>query len=89
MALIREFGIGFNPNIGPEAPLSDVNAFERQLGVHLSIGKKHGIFGKKLPKDELQKYHIDIFLSVSNIQIGEQLLTLDREKILIPSLRKL
>jgi aminopeptidase len=49
-ALVRELGIGFNPAISHNNPLSDVNGHERHLGVHLSIGKKHGIFSKKFPK---------------------------------------
>lgn len=68
---VREIGIGLNHAISRSKPLSDVNYFERQYGIHLSLGKKHGIYGKKLPKEELQRFHIDVFLDVKNIRIGE------------------
>jgi aminopeptidase len=68
--LVREIGVGFNPAISRETPLSDVNAYERQLGMHLSLGKKHGIFAKKFPKTEVQKYHIDVFLEVGRLEFG-------------------
>ena len=70
--LVREIGVGFNPAISQETPLSDVNAYERQYGMHLSLGKKHGIFGKKLPKIEVQKYHIDVFLEVERLEFGDE-----------------
>ena len=70
--MVREIGVGFNPAISRHTPLSDVNAYERQLGMHLSLGKKHGIFMKKLPKTELQKYHIDVFLEIESLVIGTE-----------------
>lgn len=80
--MVRELGIGFNPEISPERPISDVNSFERQLGVHLSLGKKHGIFGKKLPKTDLQKYHIDVFLDSKALDFSGRILRFSTEKIL-------
>lgn len=80
--LVRELGIGFNTEISGTAPMSDVNAFERQLGVHLSLGKKHGIFGKKLPKTELQKYHIDVFLNIDYLDFSGQKVVFNQENIL-------
>lgn len=81
-ALVREFGIGYNPAISTQNRLSDVNGHERHLGVHLSIGKKHGIFAKKFPKNILQKFHIDIFLEVDYLQFGSTILDFDMQKIL-------
>lgn len=46
-AWIRELGIGLNPFLGKLRPVSDVTAFERQFGVHLSVGKRHPLFPKK------------------------------------------
>jgi aminopeptidase len=83
IALVRELGIGYNPHVGRHAILGDVNAYERQLGVHLSIGKKHGIFGKKLPKTDIQKYHIDIFLEVRSLHLDEAVVAFDSKKILV------
>jgi len=80
--LVRELGIGFNAEISGTAPMSDVNAFERQLGTHLSLGKKHGIFGKKLPKTELQKYHIDVFLDTEYLDFSGKKVYFSKEHIL-------
>ena len=60
--MVRELGLGLNTAITTKTPLSDINFYERKIGVHLSLGKKHGIFGKKLPKTMTQRYHIDVFL---------------------------
>ncbi len=81
--MIRELGIGMNPEISIDKPMSDVNAFERILGVHLSLGKKHGIFGKKLPKTDIQKYHIDVFLDTEHLDFSGKMVRFDREKLLV------
>jgi hypothetical protein len=46
--IVRELGIGLNPHIGRGLgnTLGDVTAFERQRGVHLSLGKRHPLFPK-------------------------------------------
>ena len=69
--MVREIGIGLNRAISRNRALSDVNYFERQFGMHLSLGKKHGIYGKKLPKEMIQRFHIDIFLDVTKLRIGD------------------
>jgi hypothetical protein len=48
-AIIRELGLGINPFVGRGATLHDVTAFERQLGVHVSMGKRHPLFVKVKP----------------------------------------
>lgn len=69
--MVRELGFGLNPSISTTTPLSDINFYERKLGVHLSLGKKHGIYGKKLPKTEVQRFHIDVFVALWSVYIGE------------------
>lgn len=59
--MVRELWFWLNPNIDFENILSDVNPFERLEGFHISLGKKHNIYRKKLHKDVVQRYHIDIF----------------------------
>jgi hypothetical protein len=49
--------------------LQDINYHERKLGIHLSLGKKHGIYAKKLPKTEVQRFHIDVFLALDTVHI--------------------
>lgn len=70
--MIREFGLGLNPGVTRENPLSDINFYERKIGVHLSLGKKHGIYGKKLPKGMIQRYHIDVFIDLGTVYMGEE-----------------
>jgi aminopeptidase len=54
--VVREIGIGLNPHLGrgQDQFLTDVTSFERQRGVHLSLGKRHPLFVKKasLPTPE-------------------------------------
>lgn len=69
--LVRELWFGLNPAISTATPLRDINFHERKLWVHLSLGKKHGIYGKKLPKTEVQRFHIDVFIAVESVYIGE------------------
>ncbi|GAB0174712.1 MAG: hypothetical protein HHAS10_05910 [Candidatus Altimarinota bacterium] len=69
--MVRELGYGLNPAMNKENPLSDINFYERKVGVHLSLGKKHGIYGKKLPKSETQRFHIDVFVDLESVIIGD------------------
>lgn len=70
--MVRELGFGLNPAITTATPLRDINFHERKLWVHLSLGKKHGIYGKKLPKTEVQRFHIDVFVSLDTVFIDDE-----------------
>ena len=70
--MVRELGFGLNPALSKATPLSDINFYERKLWVHLSLGKKHGIYGKKLPKTEMQRFHIDVFIALKWVDIAGQ-----------------
>lgn len=70
--MVRELGFGLNPAITSTTPLRDINFHERKTGVHLSLGKKHGIYGKKLPKTEVQRFHIDVFVALEWVYIGDE-----------------
>lgn len=72
--MIRELWFWLNRAINFEKTLSDVNAFERMSGFHISLWKKHNIYRKKLHKDIVQRYHIDIFPDVSQIYIDDALI---------------
>lgn len=67
--LVREFGLGLNPAMGPHRTLSDITAFERQLGLHLSLGEKHGIYKKPGFNPKKTHYHIDVFVAAETIEI--------------------
>lgn len=77
--MMRELGFWLNRAITFENILSDVNAFERLSGFHLSLWKKHGVYRKKMPKEEIQRYHIDVFPDVEQIFVDEKLV-FEREK---------
>lgn len=70
--LVRELGFGLNPAMGKDRMIPDINAFERQQGVHLSIGAKHAIYAKPGLSRKHGRYHVDIFVDVTTITIDEK-----------------
>ncbi len=66
---VRELGFGMNRGISKEKQLSDIGAYERVTWFHMSLGKKHQIYRKKIHKSVSQRYHIDIFPHVDTISI--------------------
>lgn len=77
--MMRELWFWLNRAITWEKTLTDVNQFERISWFHLSLWKKHNIYRKKLHKDIIQRYHIDIFPNVKEIYIDDELI-FDSEK---------
>ncbi len=59
--LIREIGFGLNRAITRERYLQDITAFERILGMHLSMGEKHSVFKKAGITTHKTKFHVDLF----------------------------
>jgi aminopeptidase len=70
--MVRELWMWLNPAITNTTSLSDINFYERKTGIHLSLWKKHGIYGKKLPKTEMQRFHIDVFVALDMVFIDEK-----------------
>eukprot|EP00759_Apiculatamorpha_spiralis_P038677 PhF_6_TR37777/c0_g1_i1/m.56239 len=69
-AWIREFGIGLNSAIGKgNRLLSEPTAFERQRGLHISMGKKHNLFRKRNMTRKEGKYHIDLYMDLETIEV--------------------
>lgn len=77
--MMRELGFWLNKAINFENILSDINAFERLSGFHLSLWKKHGVYRKKMPKEVVQRYHIDVFPDVEKIFMDDELI-FEKEK---------
>ena len=72
-ALVRELGFGLNPAFGKQAYVEDVTAFERQLGVHLSIGEKHSVYQKaSVKKRDKTRFHVDVFVDVERVVLGDE-----------------
>lgn len=79
---LRELWFGLNNWITWEKPLSDVNAFERIAGFHMSLWKKHWIYRKKFWRKITQRFHIDIFVDTDKIFFDEKLI-FENEKFVI------
>lgn len=72
--MMRELWFWLNRAITREKTLTDVNHFERISGFHLSLWKKHNIYRKKIDKNFVQRYHIDVFPEVSQIYIDDEII---------------
>lgn len=74
---VREFGVGTNRHIPRMSRLGDPIAYERQEGLHFSLGMKHGIYEKKLwpkyGKKFYQRYHIDVYVNMDKMFIDSEL----------------
>lgn len=66
-AIVREIGFGLNRAITKERYLEDITAFERILGLHFSLGEKHGTYKKDGINVQKSKYHIDVFPVVDEV----------------------
>lgn len=80
--MFRELGFWLNNWITRDKPLADVNAYERIAWFHVSLWKKHQIYRKKLHKDIVQRYHIDIFPDIKEIYIDDKLVFENNEYVL-------
>ena len=74
---VREFGLGLNRFIKRFARIGDPISYERQEGLHFSLGMKHGMYQKKLwpvyGKKFNQKYHVDVYVNVDKIYFDDEL----------------
>ena len=68
--VVREIGFGLNEAFGKNGYVTDVTAFERQSGLHLSIGEKHSVYHPKpeLKKRDHARYHVDVFVDVKRVE---------------------
>jgi leucyl aminopeptidase (aminopeptidase T) len=76
VAVVREFGLGLNRAMGKHRLVSDITAFERQQGLHFSIGAKHTVYAKTGLHRKHGRYHVDVFIDVETIEVdGKALYT--------------
>jgi aminopeptidase len=66
--LIREIGFGLNRAITKDKPLGDITAFERTIGLHLSLGHKHSVYKKPGIQTHKARFHIDLFIVIDKIE---------------------
>lgn len=72
--LIREIGFGLNRAITRERYLEDITAFERILGLHLSLGEKHSVYKKEGITTHKTKFHVDLFPFVERVYVDDELI---------------
>jgi leucyl aminopeptidase (aminopeptidase T) len=69
---VRELGLGLNRAFSRENTVSDMGTFERMCGIHLSLGAKHGIYGKEGFKRNSGKFHIDVMLDTTTFDVDDK-----------------
>ena len=65
--IMREIGFGMNRAITREKYLNDITAFERILGLHVSLGEKHTIYKKEGITAKKTRFHVDLFLDTTTV----------------------
>lgn len=74
---IRELGFGLNRAFSKTRTVADTGTYERMCGVHLSLGAKHGIYGKPGFKRRDGRYHVDVFADTHTFKLGDQVVYRD------------
>ena len=77
--LVREFGLGLNRAMDKHRIVNDITAFERQKGLHLSLGAKHAMYAKPGLSRKHGRYHVDIFVDAKRITVDETIIYQDGE----------
>ena len=74
---VRELGFGLNRGMSKTKIVSDIGSYERMCGVHLSLGRKHGMYAKPGFKRGDGKFHIDIFVDTTTVVVDDEVLFKD------------
>jgi aminopeptidase len=74
---LRELGFGMNRAFSKERRVSDVGAFERVCGVHLSLGARHGVYKKPHLNPREVRYHVDSFVVTDEVLLDDQVVFAD------------
>lgn len=74
---VRELGFGLNRALTKSATVSDTGTYERMCGVHLSLGRKHGMYGKPGFKRGAGKFHIDVFIDTTTVTLDKEVIFKD------------
>ncbi len=75
--IIREIGFGLNRAMRKDIPLGDITAFERIVGVHLSLGEKHSVYKKEGISAHKSRFHVDLFLATNEVKINDDIIFID------------
>lgn len=74
---LRELGFGMNRAFSRERRVSDVGAFERVCGVHLSLGARHGVYKKPHLNPREVRYHVDCFVVTDRVLLDDEVVFAD------------
>ena len=74
---VRELGFGMNRAFTKDRTVSDIGTYERMCGIHLSLGAKHGIYGKPNFKRGEGKHHVDVFAVTESVQLDQRVVYRD------------
>ena len=68
---LRELGFGMNRAFSRDRRVTDVGAFERVCGVHLSLGARHGVYKKPHLDHRHVRYHVDSFVLTDRVLLDD------------------
>jgi len=71
---MRELGFGMNSAFSIERRVSDVGAFERVTGVHISLGAKHGVYKKPGFNPREARHHVDVFAVTERVLLDDSVI---------------
>ncbi|MDD2369538.1 MAG: hypothetical protein PHQ90_09570 [Sulfuricurvum sp.] len=74
---IRELGFGLNRAFSKTRTVADTGTYERMCGVHISLGAKHGTYGKPGFKRRDGLYHVDVFADTRTFSLGDEVVYKD------------
>ncbi|AZP12615.1 M29 family metallopeptidase [Undibacterium parvum] len=74
---VRELGFGMNRSFTKDRTVSDIGTYERMCGIHLSLGAKHGIYGKPNFKRGDGKHHVDVFAVTETVLLDDEVVYRD------------
>jgi len=81
---VRELGLGLNRAFTQDRIVSDIGAFERMCGVHLSLGSKHAIYRKSVINRKTARQHVDVFALTETVRIDDEVVFRDGGYIVSP-----
>jgi len=71
---VRELGFGLNRAFSKTRIVSDTGTYERMCGVHLSLGRKHGMYAKPGIKRGEGKFHVDVFVDITRVKLDDEII---------------
>ncbi|PHR54225.1 MAG: hypothetical protein COA44_13930 [Arcobacter sp.] len=74
---VRELGFGLNRAFTKDNRVADTGSYERMCGIHVSLGKKHGIYGKPGFKRRDGRYHVDVFADTYTFKLDNEVVYKD------------